>query len=157
MESLFGLPSHPLFVHLPVVAVPAAAVVAVVLAISPPHRRRLSGWLAGLTTVGFVATFMAKESGEAFNGVLEDRIGDLADDHQQLGEQTMVLVGLFFLASVMTALLERFASIDDTALRIPATVLAAGAALLGLAASVWMIRTGHEGARIVWDGVIPAE
>ena len=159
MESVFGLPSHPLFVHLPLVLVPIAALAAVVLAFAPAARRRLSGWLAGLVGVGLIGTFTATQSGEAFYAAIEDRIGELAETHENLGRQTLILVALFFVGSLITAIVDRMANGstdgDGDQLRMPASVLAAGTAVLGLVASLWMIRTGHEGTRIVWDGVLP--
>lgn len=160
MESLFGIPSHPLFVHLPLVAVPVAALAALALAFSPSARRRLSGWLAAVVGVSLAATFLATRSGEAFYDAIEDRIGELAETHEGLGRQTLILVALFFAGSVITAIVDRIsnqADDDGGQLRLPASVLAVGTALLGIVASVWMIRTGHEGARIVWDGVLPSE
>ncbi len=161
MESLFGVPGHPLFVHLPMVVVPVAALAAAVLAFSPDVRRRLSGWLAAFVGVGLVGTFLAIESGEAFQEVLEDRIGDVAETHEQLGRQTMILVALFFVGSVITAAVDRLsgptADGANGQLRLPASVLAVGTALLGLLAGVWMLRTGHEGIRVVWDAVLSTE
>jgi len=148
MESLFGLPSHPLFVHLPIVIVPLATMGAMGLATWPQSRQRLSNWLAALTGIGLVGTFLATQSGEALNDVGGDR--GLADTHERLAGQTLVLVALFFIATVITAIADRFSDGGDGSLRLPATVLSVGSALLGLAASWWMIRTGFEGTSLVW-------
>ena len=43
MDTIAGLPAHPLFVHLAVVAIPLTAVLAILASIWPAARRRL-GW-----------------------------------------------------------------------------------------------------------------
>lgn len=159
MDSFLGLPSHPLFVHLPVVAVPAAALAALVLALFPAWRRRFGLAAAALSAVGFVGTFMAAQSGEELYVALEDRIGDLADRHQELGEQTLILVAAFFLSMVGSVvadhrLISQFTEQRGWGRHL-ATALAWIGAVVGAVATVWIIRTGHEGARIVWEGVIP--
>jgi uncharacterized membrane protein len=154
METVFGLPAHPLFVHLPVVAVPFAALAMVALAVWPAWRRRLTGWMAAGAGLCFVSTVLANQSGDELYERREDQLGDVADLHQELGEQTVLLVGLLFAAVIMTAIADRFSPDAESPLRLPANVLAIGAALLGLVATWWMIRTGHEGARIVWEDVL---
>ncbi len=149
MESLFGLPAHPLLVHAPVVIVPFASLFTIVL-LARPAWRRANGlaWVV-LASVAFASTILANQSGGAFNAVLEDRIGDLAARHEELGNQTTLLVFLYLLTTVGAVAAERRR--PETT---PGTVLAVLSALIALAATVWMVRTGHEGARIVWDGVL---
>jgi hypothetical protein len=54
INTIFGLPAHPLLVHIPVALIPLCAIGAVVIAISPRWRQRI-GWvvvvLAGVTVV----------------------------------------------------------------------------------------------------------
>lgn len=160
MDTLFGLPSHPLFVHLPVVVVPVAALAALAIALRPAWRRRFGPAVTALAAVGFAGTFMATRSGEELYDVLADRIGDLADDHQELGEQTFILVAVFFLSTVATVVADhRLSRVTEqpTWLRHAAAALAWVGAAVGAAAMVWMMRTGHEGARIVWEGVVPEQ
>ncbi len=149
MESLFGLPAHPLLLHAAVVIVPFAALVTVALAVRPEWRRRQGlAWVV-LALVAFASTILANQSGEAFNAVLEDRIGDLAVEHGELGNQTTLLVFVYLLTTLGSVGVEYRRSESKAA-----TALAAIAALVAVAATVWIVRTGHEGARIVWDGVL---
>ncbi len=149
MESLFGLPAHPLLLHAAVVIVPTAALLSVVLLARPEWRRRQGlAWVV-FALVAFASTILANQSGEAFNEALTDRIGDLAEDHGELGNQTTLLVFLYMITSIGSVLAERRRSQSKVA-----SVLATLAALLAVAATVWIVRTGHEGARIVWDGVL---
>src|SRR5262245_56517642 len=97
LEKLFGLPAHPLIVHLPVVLIPLAALGAVVIAVSPNWRQRI-GWLvviaAGISTV-FVP--LATGSGEALGDMVEDSGSRrLIHEHSELGEQLLPVMVIFF-------------------------------------------------------------
>ena len=153
MESVSGLPAHPLFVHAPIVLVPLATLFALACAARPSLRRR-AGWaLTGAAAVGFVATQLAVSSGYRFDDLL-DGAADTTD-HQALGETTRNLVAVFLVASLATALLDRTGGGTSTSRRRWAVLGAmAVATLSSVMATVWMIRTGDEGARLVWDGVI---
>ncbi len=64
-DEVFGVPTHPLAVHAPIVLVPIGAIVAVVLAVRSDWRRRISwGWPAAVFVL-VVLLFVAKESGES--------------------------------------------------------------------------------------------
>jgi uncharacterized membrane protein len=159
VDIVFGLPSHPLFVHLPLVAVPAAALAALAIALRPAWRRRFGLAATALTAVGFVGTFLATQSGEELYDAIESRIGDVADRHQELGEQTLMLVAAFFLTMVGSVvadhrLISQFVEQRGFGRHV-ATALTWIGAVVGAVATVWMLRTGHEGARLVWEDAIP--
>lgn len=84
MDSLFGLPAHPLLVHGAVVLVPLAAIGAVVISVSASLRRRLGAVVVGLALVAFVFTFFAKESGESLEEKVDET--DLVEEHAELGD-----------------------------------------------------------------------
>jgi uncharacterized membrane protein len=155
MESVSGLPAHPLFVHAPVVLVPLATLLALACATWPRLRRR-AGWaVAGAAAVGLIATQLAVSSGYRFDELLEGAVD--TSDHQALGETTRNLVAVFLVSAMATAWLDRPTGDPATGLRRWAVV--AGVVVTTLSsvmATVWMIRTGEEGARLVWDGVLTA-
>lgn len=168
MESIFDLPAHPLFVHFPIVLMPLVGLVAVAVALRPEWRIRFGPQLAGSALVVAVATILAAGSGEPFEDLLP--IGDLANKHQSLGETTRLLTILFFVVTVVMAAFDWWAARsarDDSetgslsALRTRAGVIGLSlggvSAVLAILATIWMIRTGHEGARITWDGILPDE
>lgn len=127
------------------------ALASVVLAARPQWRRRCSLALAVAALVALVATFLAMQSGEAFEPAVRDLV-DLST-HKSLAQTTRVLVILFFLGTAAVAALDRMT--DDTRPWAPKAAQAGivVTALVSLAGSVWMFRTGHEGAKLVWDGV----
>ena len=159
MESIFGLPAHPLFVHAPVVLMPLLAIATVALAIRPRWRLRFGPALA-VSALGIaVLTILAAASGEPFVELVS--IGTGADKHKSLGETTRLLTVLFFLASAATAGFDwrtrgsSKTSGDAGQSSMVGVGLIALTTLLAIAATIWMIRTGHEGARITWTGLLP--
>ncbi|MQA26219.1 MAG: hypothetical protein GEU94_12290 [Micromonosporaceae bacterium] len=72
-EEILGLPTHPLWVHAPVVLVPSLIVVAVGYALLPFARNRVDWALAGLAVAAPLTVAVARESGEAFRRRLAER------------------------------------------------------------------------------------
>lgn len=168
VRTIFDLPSHAFFIHLPLVLVPVTALAMLALAIRPSWRRRYGFALVVATLIGAVGTIVAAASGAELNDALRDRIGDLADEHQTLGETTRLLSVLFFVSVLAMASFDRWGGgrgvevvPDEQTGGLALTRndmigwgLAALSLVLGALAAVWMFRTGHEGSRIVWEGVI---
>ncbi len=151
MKTFQGLPAHPLFVHAPLVLLPLAALAAVALAARPQWRRRYSIALAVAALAALVATLLAIQSGEAFEPAVRDIVN--LDRHKSLAATTRLLVALFFVGSAVVAILDRMNEEVRPWAPKAAQAVVAVAALVALAGSVWMMRTGHEGAKLVWDGV----
>ncbi len=158
-DKLFDLPAHPLLIHAPIVLLPIAAIVTIVVAAKPSWRARAGWWILGGLIINVVLLFGAKESGEALIDAYDRANGEGSVDieqHQSLAETTFVMTliwtGLFGVLTVLervgrvrTSALESFAT--NPAVRTGISVLTA---ILGLLATVWLIRTGHEGAKSVW-------
>lgn len=152
MRSLFDLPAHPFFVHLPLVLVPFNAVAAVAMAFRRSWRIRGAPALAVAAFIAAAGAVMAARSGEELNDVLSARIGPLAEEHQSLAETGVWLSIVFFVATLAMVLLQRMSAANDREILLQGAM--AVTAVLGVAAMVWIVRAGHEGSRIVWDGVI---
>ena len=151
---------HPLAVHAPVVLVPIATVVALVLAVKSDWRRRLGWWMPAAVLVLAGLLFVAKQSGEAVAAVEPSIVfGDITE-HQKLAETTMILGVVWF---VLTAGL---AAWDWRARRgaaqtlsgagapvesdVVSNVLAVVVAVAAIVTTIWLIRTGHAGAAERW-------
>jgi len=156
LDTIAGLPLHPLVVHVAVVLLPlgAVALIAIVLV---PRWRAAYGWLTmGALAIGAVAALAAASSGEA----LAERVGE-PERHADLGETLEVVAVLLFLVAAAWFLLQRRASRGDAGrpgvlgrglqaiAAIAAIALAAGT--LGLTVLV-----GHSGAEAVWLGRVAA-
>jgi len=161
MGELFGTPAHPMLVHIPVVLLPLLAVAAIAMAAKPNLRRRFDWVLLGATLVIAAATWWATQAGERLRDALQPALGSKADRHIELGNQTATLAWIFFAGAICMVvmnrwLLPRLAKRTEVSSVLPAraaVVFACLVAIVGVASAVWVIRTGHEGARITWDGV----
>lgn len=164
-DTLGGIPSHPLLVHIPVVLVPLAMLLAV---LALWKRVRTSAlWGASIASVGgFVGAVLASGSGESLAHSVKR--SDLLRHHMELGDQVQGYAAVFAFVSV-AALLVHLARLDAiptggflsplTKRFVPlARKLSAGtvagvitlAAVVGVAASWQTYNAGHSGAKSVW-------
>lgn len=149
VDHTFGLPAHPLFVHIPVVLDPVLALVTLALVARPAWRERYGLAWGLFAVVALAGTVLTIGAGEA---LLEDRggraMGTIAD-HKQAAETLRLL--MFGLVAVILALL----AVDHLGrrgrtIRAAALVLSIAAAVLALAAGFFTVRTGHLGAKATW-------
>ena len=145
-DTVFGLPLHPLAVHAAVVLVPLAALGALAMALSPRLSRRYGGLVVVTGIAAFIASFVAKEAGEA----LALRVGQ-PGQHAQLGDVVPLLALLLALGIAAFWLVDR--GIPGNRSR-PWWLRLAAVALIVIAvlATVWAVRAGHTGAELVWQG-----
>lgn len=165
METLFGLPAHPLVVHAAVVLVPLAAVGIAVTAFWPAARSRLAWAVVVVAALGAVATFLAGESG----GELEERVREteLVEEHAELGESgnvaaAAVLLGALGVAGVdaYTRRRRRRAEADgEEPASTAGLTVAVGvvAVLLAVGGTVQIARIGHSGAEATWSDTTEVE
>lgn len=151
VDRIFDLPAHPLLVHFPVVAIPVLAIAAVALIARPSLRPSLDLPLVALAVATTIATFLAARSGEALRDDLE--ADEYIETHQNLGSQLTWIVLVLTLALVGFVLWTRRRSAS------PRFVNGAGLLIVLLAslALIWVVRTGHEGAKATWKGVLPED
>ena len=86
INNLFGLPVHPLLVHIPVVLIPlATAIGSLLVAVRGSWRRTFAIPVAVVALAGAGGVFLAAKSG----GSLEERVKetDLVHDHAAAGER----------------------------------------------------------------------
>ncbi|HET7801405.1 MAG TPA: DUF2231 domain-containing protein [Humibacillus xanthopallidus] len=184
LDTVFGLPVHPLIVHATTVIVPAAAV-AVLLAAVWPRFRRWARWLPlGLAGAALVLTPLSTESGESLERRVEH--SDLIETHSQLAEGLLPWVVGLFVAAVLLAVVMRRERAVAAAVRVTGTpdgadgadgasasrgastpargtarlprALLVGAAVLGIVAAagttVQVVRIGHSGAQAAWSDAV---
>lgn len=168
MESIFDLPTHTLVVHAPVVLQPLLALTTVVVVARRRWRRRFGWWLVAALVVVLVSVLVAMASGEAFDELLDGLVD--VSGHEALADTTRNLIALWLVALIALVVIERrdlrrasdneavvetpTADRGAVAQRLVVPVLAWTVAILAVLSTVWMVRTGHEGARVTWSGVI---
>lgn len=155
MDTINGLPAHPLLVHFVVVAVPVTALVAIAIAVWPRARTALGIFPAILALLTLVAVPITTSAGEA----LEEKVGHTAavEKHAALGDELILAVGpLFGLVALLwiLGLPAVTARLPLSARAIVAVDVVARIATIAaaVAAIVMVILVGDSGARAVWGG-----
>jgi hypothetical protein len=182
LDTIFGLPVHPLIVHATTVVVPAGAV-AVLLAALWPRFRRWAGWMPlALALAAVVLTPLSTESGEALERHVEH--SDLIETHSQLAEGLLPWVVVLAVAAALLYVVARrerrssgvsaadgvgttavtetavASEVAETSVRVAAVPrwLLVGAAVVGLVASLGtatqVVRIGHSGAQAAWGDAV---
>jgi uncharacterized membrane protein len=158
IHRAFGLPAHPLLLHVPVILVPLAGLGALALVLRPRWIERHGPMVGIVAVVATAATILTVGAGEAFRS---DRGGGGApgeaqrlSDHAQAGETLRILIVLFTLALLGWLFLHRRRPGGPAAVALRVAVAA-----LAVASIFFVIRTGHLGAKLTWgeQGGPPAE
>jgi uncharacterized membrane protein len=148
LDSVAGLPMHPLIVHAAVVLVPLAALGLILMAVRPSFSRRFGVIVVIVAAAGALAAVAAKLSGEE----LAERIGT-PEVHAELGDLLPLVAGGLFLLGLVFWLVDRGIPGNK-----PRPVWLVLYAILLIAASAfaiyWTIRVGHSGAEVTWSTVI---
>lgn len=167
IETIFGLPAHPFFVHFSVVLIPLASLLALVLALRPKWFDRFGIGVVILSGLGAIGGLIAEGSGEALEESVENTVSHSAlESHAEMGELAAKLGMLFFLL-VCLAVGLRWWSVRKTsdaaesaapsglagfaAGRKGAAILAALVVLAGAGATYAVSVAGHRGAGLTWN------
>jgi uncharacterized membrane protein len=152
-EDVLGLPVHPLSVHAPLVLVPLAAILTLIVAASPDRRAKW-GWLTAIVaTVALASTYVARLSGQDLEEALfPDTLPPLVADHKQLGSNAIWFVLALWLAVCALLLLDldrrRRTHISSPIL---STILAVVTIMVAMAAIAQIFWTGWSGAKSHWQ------
>ena len=156
--SVFGLPAHPLVVHLAVAFVPLAALALLAVGWNAKWRRRYYLPIALVSIAGAFGALLAKQTGESLRNTLREA-GKRAGNHPAEGNIAFLAAGL--LAAVCVALYvydsygdwirERLGWADRYRLPFDENLaLYAVAVPVALLAITTMVLAGHSGATLVW-------
>ena len=162
-DKIGDLPLHPLVIHVVVIGIPLAVLLAVLFAF--PKTRSWARWPLGITVVGATAaTYVAKQSGLALEAALGIKpgnpVGDLILQHSQLAQQLFWIMIAFSVIGLLNVFVVSRRPAGDTGgvakqpaiVRIVLPVLLVAVALVAM---LWIVRVGDLGARAVWNPTSP--
>lgn len=162
-----GLPAHPLFVHVPVILIPATIVTGIVFMVRP---RWLGRWGIALCLVSIVAmssVFLAMQAGGALENALHlhGEAASLISEHSQAAHILAIVYTAFTAFLIVAFAASRISTGNPTGLGLvdrPLTPPAVFTALrilvvvLALVAGFFVFRVGDLGAKAVWTGRLQA-
>lgn len=152
IKTLFGLPAHPLLVHVPVVLIPLAFIGALGLWWTP-WRDRLGWATAVVLMVAGIFTQLAIGSGQALRNELDNNTA-LVRAHVSIAENIRPWLLLFFVFLVAFLWIERRRRLAGESVSMATPALAILLALtigFGAVSVYWVQRIGHTGAKSVWE------
>ncbi len=170
METFFGIPTHPLLVHIPAVLLPLAAIGVVVMLIRPSWHVRYRWAVLAVGLVGTLGAILAADAGESLEERIVSTKGYAASqgwhDHAEAGDTAQVFAIIFFVVLAAYILVPFF--LDLRSNKVSAVVetsdgprnpssprwLSLTLAVLVVLASIGTVTTvilaGHSGAKAVW-------
>ncbi|HET6757686.1 MAG TPA: DUF2231 domain-containing protein [Propionibacteriaceae bacterium] len=160
-DKIGDMPLHPLVIHAVVFGIPLAVLLALLFAF--PKTREWARWPLAIVVVGAtVVTFVARQSGLAFEAALGIKpgnpVGDLILQHSLLANQLFYIMIVFAAIGLINVFVVRKSTADGAAAKQPAIIrivlpiLLVAAALVAL---IWIVRVGDLGARAVWNPTAP--
>ncbi|MGP0053432.1 MAG: DUF2231 domain-containing protein [Solirubrobacteraceae bacterium] len=162
-----GLPAHPLFVHVPVILIPATIVAAIVFMIKPEWLGRYGIALAVVSIAAMSSIFLTMQAGAALRAALnlQGQAATLISQHAQAAHILAVVYVVFTAALIVTFAAYRISGGMATGLGIVDRVLSpksmftalrVALVLLSIGAGYMTFRTGDLGAKAVWEGRLQA-
>ncbi len=162
-----GLPAHPLFVHVPVVLIPATVVAGILFVLRPEWFSRYGIALAVVSIVAMSSIFLTMQAGAALRAALnlQGESGKLISEHSHAAHILAIVYVLFTATVIVTFAAVRISGGMPTGLRVLDRVLAARPVftglrvvlvLLSIGTGYMVFRTGDLGAKAVWKGRLEA-
>lgn len=164
LDTIGGIPLHPLIVHAVVVLVPLASLLLLLAAVSP-RIRHWAGILTPITaTIALIMVPLATQSGESLERRVEET--PALEEHTELGDTLLYFVlavailawALWFLDRRARAVVATSSTASGgTPTQAPRSALLTAVIVLSvlsvLATTVQVIRIGHSGASASWSDV----
>ena len=160
IDTVGGIPAHPLLVHIPVLMIPLALVLTLLAFYQPARTAALWG-ATGSAFVGLIGCFLASGSGEALQNAVQRSA--LLREHTEAGDMVAAFAAPFFIVLLVALVIELsrqdavpFVKSVSMAKRASASALTGVMALsvvLGAVASWKTYDAGHSGAKSAWHDV----
>ncbi len=164
LDTIGGIPLHPLIVHAVVVLVPLASLLLLLAAVSPRIRHWAGLLTPVLATLALVSVPLATESGESLERRVEET--PALEEHTELGDSLLYFVLVVAILAWALWFLDRRAraavagaqvGADGTRPTTPRSALLTAVIVLSVlavvATTVQVVRIGHSGAEASWSKV----
>lgn len=159
--KLFGLPAHPLLVHIPVVLIPLSGIGGIWIALSSKWRAKIGWIVVALAAIGVVGSWLAIESGRTFYAALGEESQTL-ERHTDLGNTFIWFALALFFSLLALVLWDRVQARkaaqegrepDKRAIARSPIVIALSVLVIAatVAAGIQIFRIGDSGAKSVWQ------
>jgi hypothetical protein len=149
VTTIFGLPAHALLVHAVVVLAPLTALLEILCGFWPAARRRLVWLVLALAVVTTVVTPVAADAGEWLM-VQRKRVSPILQEHAVLGEWMQYFSFALLVVAIALAVLHWLETRSDKPRKVATVAVAVVALVVGVSATVQVVRIGDAGARSVW-------
>jgi hypothetical protein len=150
IDTLFGLPAHPLIVHAAVVLLPLAAIGLVVVALVPKARRHYAPVVLGLALAATIAVGLAQQSGESLEGQVKET--EQLEEHTEQGETVLPwAIAVTIVSAAVAAEPHLRGRLGKASPKVVAGVLISASVIVGVGATWTVIQVGHSGATSVWS------
>jgi hypothetical protein len=153
IDRAFGLPAHPLLLHVPVIFDPLLALATLALVARRPWRERAGLLWGAFAVMALAGTILTVGAGEAFISH-RPRVSPILREHRHAGETLRIVMIVFValvLLVVLTDLLRAEGRLRGAVARVVPLLLVLTAVGAG-AAGFFTVRTGHLGAKATWGG-----
>ena len=153
ISNLFGLPAHPLLVHVPIVLIPLAAITAII-SIHKKYRREMLLVTAVMAVIGAAFLFLAAGAGESLQHDLPR--SRAIHEHAESGEKSQGPTAVFAFVAVgavlsLEASRRKFVYRGKSLPKWAATAFLALTGVGGVASTVAVSQAGHSGSKSVWE------
>lgn len=149
IHRVFGLPAHPLIIHVPVIFVPILGLTVLAVMFNFRWFERYGALVAAFSVVSLAGTLLAVGAGQAFQEDREQSLPGAGMENPTLHDHEDAGITLRLIMVILTALLvgllwaRRLPNAATLVLRVLAVLFALGAIAM-------VIRTGHLGAKMAW-------
>ncbi|MFW0789737.1 DUF2231 domain-containing protein [Gordonia sp. CPCC 205333] len=157
MDTINGLPAHPLLVHIVVVAVPVAALAVITSVVWPTARVWLGPAPVILTLLALIAVPITTSAGEALEKSLGAEPSETLANHIHYGDMVIIWVGpLFGLAALWWLLTsprtetQRDRYLGPGVRHWSTIVVGIAAVVVALGSIAIVVSVGELGAESVW-------
>ena len=149
IDTLFGLPAHPLVVHAAVVLLPIAAIGLIIVAFIPKARRHYAPVNFVVALAATIAVGLAQQSGESLEGDVKktEQVEEHADQGQTVLPWAIAVTIVSALVAAEPYLRGRLGKVSP---KVATGGLIGASLIVGIGATWTVVEVGHSGATAVW-------